>query len=168
MSKEKCGIGFSLLGWLLCKLGVYTSDTPHDPEIYIHRIGRTGRAGNEGLALSLFMPSEATKVNTIEEYQKTPAKIEQPASLKKRDNFKLSPAMVTLSLNGGRKDKVRAGDILGALTANNNISGKLIGKIDITDNQAYFAVERPIAKQALMILTEGKIKGHKFRIRKLR
>lgn len=139
-----------------------------DPEIHIHRIGRTGRAGNEGLALSLFMPSEAPKVNAIEEYQKNPVRIEQTASLKSRENFKLSPPMVTLCINGGRKNKVRAGDILGALTANTDLPGKQIGKIDIFDNLAYVAVERQIAKQALKILSEGKIKGLMFRVRKLR
>ncbi len=139
-----------------------------DPEIHIHRIGRTGRAGNEGLALSLFMASEAPKVIRIEEYQDSPARIDKTSSLKSRENFRLSPPMVTLCINGGRKNKVRAGDILGALTANTNLPGKQIGKIDIFDILAYVAVERPIAKQALKILSGGKIKGRKFKVRKLR
>jgi ATP-independent RNA helicase DbpA len=75
--------------------------------------------------------------------------------------------MVTLSINGGRKDKVRAGDILGALTANTNIKGSQIGKIDIFDNFSYLAVEQPISKQAFNILSDGKIKGRKFKVRKL-
>jgi ATP-independent RNA helicase DbpA len=139
-----------------------------DPEVYIHRIGRTGRAGNSGLALSLFMASESPKVNTIEKFLESPARIAPISSLKPRENFQLSPPMVTLSINGGRKDKVRAGDILGALTANPLIPGKLIGKIDIADNVAYVAVKRQVAKQALKTLSEGKIKGRKFRVRKLR
>ncbi len=76
--------------------------------------------------------------------------------------------MVTLCINGGRKNKVRAGDILGALTANTNLPGKQIGKIDISDYHAHVAVERSVAKQALKILAEGKIKGRRFRVRKLR
>jgi len=147
---------------------VINFELPHDPEIHIHRIGRTGRAGNEGLALSLFMASDAFKVNAIEEYQKSPVTLDKPTSLKTRDNFRLSPPMVTLCINGGRKSKVRAGDILGALTANTDLPGKQIGKIDLFDNLAYVAVERPIAKQALKILSEGKIKGRRFRVRKLR
>ncbi len=139
-----------------------------DPQVHIHRIGRTGRAGNEGLALSVFMASEAPKVNAIEEYQNSPVRIDKTTSLKSRNNFRLSPPMVTLCINGGRKNKVRAGDILGALTANTHLPGKQIGKIDIFDNLAYVAVERPIAKQALKILSEGKIKGRRFRVRKLR
>jgi ATP-independent RNA helicase DbpA len=139
-----------------------------DPEVHIHRIGRTGRAGKEGLALSLFMASEAPRVNAIEEYQNSPVKIDNTSSLKSRENFRLSPPMVTLCINAGRKNKLRAGDILGALTANTNLPGKQIGKIDIFDNLAYVAVERPVARQALKILSEGKIKGRKFRVRRLR
>ncbi len=139
-----------------------------DPEIYIHRIGRTGRANNDGLALSLFMPSEAKKVTAIEEYIKNPVRIDNIATLKPREHFKLEPAMATLCINGGRKDKVRAGDILGALTANKIIPAKQIGKIDIFEHLAFVAIERPSAKQALKILSEGKIKGRKFRTRKLR
>ena len=147
---------------------VFNFELSPDPEIYIHRIGRTGRAGSEGLAISLFMASEQRKVKAVEEFQNNPVRIDKTSSLKPRENFKLSPPMVTLCINGGRKDKVRAGDILGALTANTNLPGKQIGKIDISDKLAYVAVERPIAKQALKILSEGKIKGRKFKVRKLR
>jgi len=139
-----------------------------DPEIHIHRIGRTGRAGNAGLALSLFMASEAKKVTAIEDFQKSPVQMDKTSSLKAREDFRLSPPMVTLCINGGRKNKVRAGDILGALTVNTNLPGKQIGKIDISDYHAHVAVERPVAKQALKILAEGKIKGRRFRVRKLR
>ena len=147
---------------------VINFEMSQDPEIHIHRIGRTGRMGNKGLALSLFKPSEAQKINAIEEYQDSAVQIDKPSTLKMRENFKLSPPMVTLCINGGRKDKIRAGDILGALTADKQIPGKQIGKIDLFDKLAYVAVERPIAKQAFKILSEGKIKGRKFRVRKLR
>lgn len=139
-----------------------------DPEIHIHRIGRTGRAGNAGLALSLFMASEAKKVTAIEDFQNSHVQMDKTSSLKAREDFRLSPPMVTLCINGGRKNKVRAGDILGALTVNTNLTGKQIGKIDISDYHAHVAVERPIAKQALKTLAEGKIKGRRFRVRKLR
>jgi ATP-independent RNA helicase DbpA len=152
---------------------VINFELPQDPEIHIHRIGRTGRAGNEGLALSLFIASEARKVIAIEEYQKSPVRIDDISSLSIPEttpqdvNNKLIPNMVTLCINGGRKDKVRAGDILGALTANSKLTGKQIGKIDIFDIVSYVAVEKAIARQALKVLSEGKIKGRKFRVRKL-
>ena len=139
-----------------------------DPELHIHRIGRTGRAGNEGLAISLFMAAEQFRIEAIEAFQDSPVIIDKTSSLKTREDFRLSPPMVTLCINAGRKDKLRAGDILGALTANNAVPGNQIGKIDIADKLAYVAVERPAARQALKVLSEGKIKGRRFRVRKLR
>jgi len=144
-----------------------------DPEVHIHRIGRTGRAGNVGLALSLFAASEAPKVNAIEDYQNSPVSFEEISSLKMQHGSesdcagKLKSPMVTLCISAGRKNKVRAGDILGALTKNTNLPGKKIGKIDIFDIVSYVAVEQAITKQALNVLSEGKIKGRKFRVRKL-
>jgi len=138
-----------------------------DPEIHIHRIGRTGRAGNEGLALSLFAASEASKVNAIEDYQKQPIKIESTSTLNAKTGTKIIPPMSTLCINAGRKNKIRAGDILGALTKNTNLAGKHIGKIDIFDIVAYVAVEQSAAKQALKILADGKIKGRKYRVRNI-
>ncbi len=138
-----------------------------DPEIHIHRIGRTGRAGNEGLALSLFTAGEQNRIDAIESYQGSPITIENPSDLQRRAGFSLKPAMETLFINAGRKDTIRAGDILGALTASSELPGKLIGKIDILDKMAYVAVDRKVARQALKILLDGKIKGRKIRVRKL-
>lgn len=138
-----------------------------DPEVHIHRIGRTGRAGNDGLALSLFTASEAAKVNAIEDYQKSTVTIESISTLKPKQGIKIKPSMSTLCITAGRKNKVRAGDILGALTKNTQLPGKHIGKIDIFEIVSYVAVEQAFAKQALQILSEGKIKGRKYRVRKL-
>ncbi|NOY67311.1 MAG: ATP-dependent RNA helicase DbpA [Gammaproteobacteria bacterium] len=135
-----------------------------DPEIHIHRIGRTGRAGNEGLAISMFTSNELFRIEAIEDYQNNSVTIENISSLKDRDNFKLVPPMVTLSISAGRKNKVRPGDILGALTATTELSGKQIGKIDLFDTLTYVAVERAIADKALKILSQGKIKGRKYRL----
>jgi ATP-independent RNA helicase DbpA len=139
-----------------------------DPEIHIHRIGRTGRAGKEGLAISLFTAAEQFRIKAIEEFQNSPVQIEQAMSLETRDNFSLNPPMVTLFINAGRKEKLRAGDILGALTANTDLPGTKIGKINIFDKQSYVAVDQSVARQALKILSEGKIKGRMFRVKKLR
>ena len=135
-----------------------------DPEVHIHRIGRTGRAGNKGLALSLFAPSEVNKLTAIEDYQGSPLRIKNISQLVWDVGFQLTPPMVTLVIGGGRKGKVRAGDILGALTADKSVKGHQIGKIDLFDYSTYVAVERDIAPQALRILNEGKIKGRNFRV----
>jgi ATP-independent RNA helicase DbpA len=139
-----------------------------DPEVHVHRIGRTGRAGKQGIALSLYSPAEAHKVIAIEAYQNTPVRSHNPASLNATMTFNQQPPMVTLCIDGGRKQKVRPGDILGAITGDAGIPAQHVGKIDIFDFHAYVAVERAIADKALQRLSQGKIKGRNFKIRKIR
>lgn len=146
---------------------VINLELSHDPEVHIHRIGRTGRAGSEGLAISLFELSEQFRLKAIEEYQNSPAKIVNISSLKFRPNPKQRPPMVTLFVNAGRKDKIRPGDLLGALTANTHLPGKCVGKINIFDKISYVAIDQKVAKQGLKILNEGRIKGRKYRARRL-
>ena len=144
---------------------VINFELPRDPEIYVHRIGRTGRAGSKGMALSLFIPSEAYRVNAIEKYQDQKVQLEGVKSLKLPEDFNLIPPMVTLCIDGGRKEKVRPGDILGALTAHEAITKEHVGKIDIFDHNAYVAVDRGVRKVALKVLSEGNIKGRRFKVR---
>ncbi|MFT4676527.1 MAG: ATP-independent RNA helicase DbpA [Patiriisocius sp.] len=137
-----------------------------DSEVHTHRVGRTGRAGKAGIACSLYDESEEFKISQLEEVlgETLPRKrIGQfdPAVQPAR------PSMVTLQIDGGKKQKVRAGDILGALTSEKTIDGSAIGKISIFDLSAFVAVDRAVSKQALEILNEQKIKGRKFRARKI-
>ncbi|MBM7455834.1 ATP-independent RNA helicase DbpA [Oceanisphaera litoralis] len=143
---------------------VINYDITQDPEVHVHRVGRTGRAGQQGLALSLYSPQEAYRVNMIEQYQQAP--IVQGSLAELNDNTApLQPEMVTLNIAGGRKSKIRAGDILGALTGEAGIAGAQVGKIDISEMQSYVAVHRDVAKQALKHLQQGKIKGRTVRAR---
>ena len=75
--------------------------------------------------------------------------------------------MISLQIDGGKKQKVRAGDILGALTGENGIAGKQVGKIQIFDNWAYVAINRDAIKPALKKLGDGKLKGRLFRVRRI-
>ncbi len=146
---------------------VINYDLPRDPENYIHRIGRTGRAGKEGLALSLVADSEDYKLRTIGDYRQADCELEPLPITAAQDN-PLQPQMATLCIGGGRKDKVRPGDILGALTGDAGIDGKAVGKIDVFDYVAYVAVQSLQAKKALGRLVNGKIKGRKFKVRLLK
>ena len=146
---------------------VINFELSQDPEVHIHRIGRTGRAGKAGLALSLYSAAESHRVNAIEAYQESPIVFSAIDSLKINQKADLRPPMVTLCIDGGRKNKVRPGDILGALTSESGISGDQVGKIDIFDRQAYVAIKRSMADKALQQLSAGKIKGRYFKARKL-
>jgi ATP-independent RNA helicase DbpA len=147
---------------------VINYELPRDPEIYVHRIGRTGRAGKEGLALSLFSDSEKYKLQAIEDYQDSKLAFEAIGRISQVSTRPVKPSMLTLCISGGRKDKVRPGDVLGALTGKGGIAGDAVGKINILDFVAYVAVEPASAQMALQQLQDGKIKGRKFRVRILR
>lgn len=137
---------------------------PHDPEIYIHRIGRTGRAGNKGLAFTLYAQNEY-KMTMLGDYIGRTIESESLPPLATLETKAMKPPMATLQISGGKKQKVRPGDILGALTGENGIAGKQVGKINVYDNWAYVAVSKDVAKIALKKLTDGKLKGRTFRVR---
>ncbi|WP_020561130.1 ATP-dependent RNA helicase DbpA [Thiofilum flexile] len=143
---------------------VINYELPQNPDVYIHRIGRTGRAGREGLALNLLTESERVKLIDLEELQNTPLETESIHALEHKPTKPMAAPFVTLCILGGRKDKLRAGDILGALTGEKGIDGKAVGKIDILDQTAYVAIARPLAKAALNQLSQSKIKGKKYRV----
>ncbi len=146
---------------------VINVELARDSEIHIHRVGRTGRAGEKGLALSLVAPAEGHRAQAIETRQQAPLKWDQIDNLKAQPGGPLQPPMVTLCIGAGRKDKVRPGDILGALTGDAGIPGDKVGKIAIFDYQAYVAVDRNVVNQALNRLNSGKIKGKSIRVRML-
>lgn len=141
---------------------------PRELEVYIHRIGRTGRAGNKGIACTLYNERESYKFEALEKYleQSLDTKTLPAADLLVQPAY--YPPMATLQIDGGKKQKVRPGDILGALTGKEGIAGKQVGKIHIFDNCAYVAVSQSVVKTALRKLDEGKLKGRSFRVRWLR
>lgn len=139
-----------------------------DPEVHTHRIGRTGRAGQEGLAVSLVMPSETNRLAMIASYSGRQVDMASSADLPPSAPFKLYPDMVTLSIGGGKRDKLRPGDIVGALTAAGTVDGNQIGKIAVLDRLSYVAVAQATAKTALTQLNECKIKGRRYQARRQR
>ena len=140
---------------------------PRDPEIYTHRIGRTGRAGENGVALSIFTESEQVRINAIEEYQDKPCVCDVFQSLDRDPGYSLQAPMVTVQLDAGRKNKIRPGDLLGALTGDAGLAGAQIGKIDIFEMSSFVAIERSAVRQALNYLADGKVKGRNIRARKI-
>ncbi|MCE7762406.1 ATP-dependent RNA helicase DbpA [Pseudomonas putida] len=144
---------------------VINVELARDAEIHVHRVGRTGRAGEKGVAVSLVAPAEGHRAQAIEDLQKSPLRWDSLDSLKNKGGEPLLPVMTTLCIAAGRKDKLRPGDILGALTGDAGIPGKQVGKIAIFDFQAFVAVERALAKQAMQRLNSGKIKGRALKVR---
>lgn len=144
---------------------VINFDLPSDHELYVHRIGRTGRAGLEGLALSLYTKKERTILAGIADYLKVPCETAEASAIKRiRPTFK--PAMSTIYISGGRKDNIRPGDILGALTQEAGLSGTDVGVIRILEVNSYVAIANEQVSRAVERLQAGKIKGKRFKVGK--
>jgi ATP-independent RNA helicase DbpA len=135
------------------------------PTVHLHRIGRTGRAGSTGLALTLFSENDSYKIALLQESigQTIVSKSLPPSSI--LETSASGPLMATLQIDGGKRQKVRPSDILGALTGTHGIAGSKVGKIDIFDHWAYVAISRDAVTPALKKLGEGKLKGRSFRVR---
>ena len=150
---------------------VINVDVTPDPEIYVHRIGRTGRADEDGWAFSLCSPSDRRRVAAIAEMTGNEPEWHGLGSLQSGNDSPLVPPMVTLQILGGRKDKIRPGDVLGALTGDDGGERKFtreeVGKITVTDQSTYVAVARGIAGEAVRKLSSGKVKGKAVKVRTL-
>ena len=146
---------------------VINVDVTPDAEIHIHRIGRTGRAGESGLAITLASLDEMGSVGKSEQLQGRESEWHPVGELTPASHEPLVPPMVTLHIQGGRKEKIRPGDVLGALTADLGYTREQVGKINVNDWSTYVAVNRDIAEQAASRLNSGRIKGKSVSVRVL-
>jgi ATP-dependent RNA helicase DbpA len=144
---------------------VINVDITPDVEVHTHRIGRTGRVDAEGWAFSLASLDEMGRVGNIEKEVGFTSEWHKLVELTPTSNEPLMPAMVTLQILGGRKEKIRPGDVLGALTKDLGFAGSQIGKINVNEFSTYVAVERSIAPQVLHKLSSAKVKGKAVKVR---
>ena len=149
---------------------VLNYDLPRQTDTYIHRIGRTGRAGKSGLAISLStVDDDETLARIAERRDARLEKVRSPSGGRQEierlaRRLAGQAPMATIHILGGRKDKLRPGDILGALTGEaGGLGGDEVGKIEIHDRLSYVAVSRPRSRQAVDSLNKGRIKGKRFR-----
>jgi ATP-independent RNA helicase DbpA len=144
---------------------VINVDVTPDAEVHIHRIGRTGRGDAEGLALNLVSMDEMGSVGKIEVLQGRASQWQPVAELTPSGSGPLVPAMATIQIIGGRKEKIRAGDVLGALTGDMGYVREQVGKINVNEFSTYVAVERSIAEQVVSRLNAGRVKGKSVKAR---
>lgn len=146
---------------------VVNYELPDHADVYLHRVGRTGRAGKQGLAVSLYSETDKPKLAAIEalthaSLERLDATREDMDVLARR--FARPAGMDTILISGGRKDKVRPGDILGALTGEaGGLDGSDVGKIEIQPRLSYVAVSKQVSRAAVNALDRGRIKGKRFR-----
>ena len=144
---------------------VVNHELPGDTDTYLHRVGRTARAGAGGLVLNLVGAREMPRALALESGLGIALRWGRAAPITATPRDVPRPAMRTLRLDAGRSDKLRPGDILGALTGAAGLPGDAIGKIDLFPTRAYVAIRRSDAEHALKALNAGKIKGRSVRVR---
>jgi ATP-independent RNA helicase DbpA len=140
---------------------VINYDLPMDSEDYVHRIGRTGRAGKKGLAFSFYLEPEEYRLEEISEILQKECPHSELPELKE---FEMIPPMKTLFIAGGKKQKLRPGDILGAMVKEAGLEPNDVGDISILPITTYVAVKKEKINQAISKLSSGKIKNRSFRI----
>lgn len=133
-------------------------DVPQQLDRYIHRIGRTGRAGMDGTAITLVSSHQ------IESFKALDRNIELQDLPYDKNKHNVSTLMQTLCIDAGKKDKLRAGDIVGALIHEGGLTKDQIGKIDQQDHLSYVAINREIAVETHKKIQKRPIKGKVFRI----
>ena len=144
---------------------VINVDVTPDPEIHIHRIGRTGRGDAEGLALTLASMDEMGSIGKIEVLQGRESDWQPLSILTPAAGGPLRPPMRTLQIVGGRKEKIRAGDVMGALAGECGLTREQVGKINVNEFSTYVAVQADLAKKVEAQLSSGKIKGKTVKVR---
>lgn len=143
---------------------VLNYDLPNDFEVYTHRIGRTGRAGKDGIAISFV--DDLEQFEELQEYFNTTFELLTRDEIQDKDDVRLGYDYSTLYINGGKRHKLRAGDILGALTAGIGLDKNEIGKINILPTCSYVAIKNEVYQKAFNGLNANKMKNKYFKIYK--
>lgn len=142
---------------------VINYDLARDDKVHTHRIGRTARAGKGGLAVTFYETFEYDKVEDLKEIFNDIV-IKPTKTIQEDENFKIDSVYRTIFINGGKKQKLRKTDILGALTAAIGLDKDDIGKIDSLEFCSYVAVKKEVLQKALKGLETNRIKGKFFRV----
>ncbi len=144
---------------------VISYELPKEPDMHVHRVGRTGRAGKSGVAMHLFSSSERSRLTEIEHRLDFKADVRKIPRSGLANDQPLPSTVMTLCVDGGRSDKLRPGDLLGALAGGAGIEKDAVGKINTFDTRTYVAIDKKVIQRAMQALKAGNIKGRKFRVR---
>ncbi|PRS07238.1 DEAD/DEAH box helicase [Bacillus halotolerans] len=165
---------------------VINYDLPLEKESYVHRTGRTGRAGNQGKAISFVAPFEKRFLAEIEDYigfgiqtleapsqeeiaKKKPdflAKLKDRPKIKKDKSEELNKDIMKLYFNGGKKKKIRAVDFVGTIAKIDGVSADDIGIITIMDNASYVEILNGKGPHVLKAMKDTTVKGKKLKVNK--
>jgi ATP-dependent RNA helicase DeaD len=165
---------------------VINFDVPMEKESYVHRTGRTGRAGNEGKAITFATTSEEKYIRAIERYigfeipiMEAPSyqevargkaafeeKISGRRVVKNNKTARINKDIMKLHFSGGKKKKFRAVDFVGTISNIPGITAEDIGIITIQDNLTYVDILNGKGSLVLQAMEQTTIKGKKLKVSK--
>ena len=158
---------------------VVNYDIPGDKESYVHRIGRTGRIGKIGHAITFVTRNENRFLNDIQHYigkeillKERPSteivtnakeafarKMNTRPEIKEAKGAELSKEIMKLHINAGKKTKMRAMDIVGTLCSINGMTKDDIGIINIIDISTFVEILNNKGELVFNELQKTPIKG---------
>lgn len=165
---------------------VINYDVPMEKEGYVHRTGRTGRAGNKGKAITLATPYEGKFIKAIERYigfeipvAEAPGKQEVARNqaafdekisgrrvVKNNKTARINQGIMKLHFSGGKKKKLRAVDFVGTIAKIPGVTADDIGIITIHDTMSYVDILNGKGSLVIQAMENGTIKGKKLRVSK--
>ncbi|WP_102261320.1 DEAD/DEAH box helicase [Mesobacillus jeotgali] len=165
---------------------VINYDVPMEKEGYVHRTGRTGRAGNKGKAITLATPYEGKFIRAIERYigfeipvTEAPSKQEVARNqaafdekisgrrvVKNNKTARINQGITKLHFSGGKKKKLRAVDFVGTIAKIPGVTADDIGIITIHDTMSYVDILNGKGSLVIQAMENATIKGKKLRVSK--
>lgn len=147
---------------------VINAQIADNAETHTHRVGRTGRAEQKGTAITLIKESQQKAIASIAEQTHSHIPIKGIQAIRFHANRIVVPAYECVMIDGGKKQKISKGDLLGALIKQAEIAKEDIGKMQITHDKSYVAIKQRSVKRALQHFREKRVKGKSLRARKLK
>lgn len=165
---------------------VVNYDVPEEKESFIHRTGRTGRAGKTGIALTLVTPNEERSWQAVQDFaQQEITEINPPSArfvqhhkatfekklqerpvIKQARNRELNKDITKVYFNGGKKKKLRAIDFVGTLTNLPDVDADDIGIITIQENVTYIEILNGKGPHVISEMQNRTVKGKALKVHK--
>lgn len=142
---------------------VVNYDIAHEPAVHTHRIGRSARAGKSGISIGLVNGNDLERFEEIQEELGENFELLSCSTLHDDIDYKLDSDYRAMYINGGKKNKLRAGDILGSLIQDIGLNKEDIGKINILLFHSYVAIKKESFEKAFDAIQNKKIKGKYFK-----
>ena len=162
---------------------VVNYDVPNSPDVYVHRIGRTGRAGESGRAITLITPKQRRELEAIERHAKTEieewseqARAEpKPSERRPRERETRRPRhtkphsrdgvpYVKLVVGAGRQDGLEPADVVRAVVDHTHLENADVRNVRVLERFAFVDVPKDRAGEVIEKVSGTRVRGAELRL----